>query len=1504
MVHPLDDFCGSQFWNVTEIWYSESLKIPYCFEQTVLVWTPCAFLWIFAAMEIYFMKKSFSRNIPWNLYNRFKLIANLTLVIYTTVDLILAIIRRLSGEIIFDVDFVTPIVKILTFCLATFLVVGNRRYGIRSSGILFLFWFFLLVLSIPQLHTEIQHQSQRTIKSETDWQDYKYKSFIVFFSLVLLNFLFTCIGDKEPIENKYPKTNMDCPETYASFLSRVTFHWFDSMIWKGYKNPLQEQDLWDLKPEDKSKEIMPTFAYYWNKTVRSNKTMKPSKKPSKDYTVNFDNPLIIEAKKESSVLPSICKTFKEPFIIGSLYELLQISLTYSSPILLRLIISFVERKFSEDKEPLWKGILYVILLFTCAAIQTLLASQYIKSMSIIGMKIRTALINTIYRKYLVVSNSARKESTVGEIVNLMAVDAERFLFMTLYLNIFWSAPLQIIVCLYFLWNVIGPSVLAGLAVMLLMIPINGWMANFTKKLQVKQMLHKDKRVKMMNEILNGIKVLKLYAWEPSFEETINGTREKELKTLKGKAYVMAGTFFAWTSVPFFVSLASFATFVMVDENNVLDAQTAFVALSLFNILKRPLTILPMMISNLIQTLVSVKRIDKFMNSEELDPDNVQHDQKHAKTPVLIENGTFSWGADEVCIKNINLKAKKGSLVAVVGAVGCGKTSLISAILGEMDKLKGDVNTVGKIAYVPQQAWLRNCTLRENILFGLPYDRKKYERVVNACALKADIEMLSAGDKTEIGEKGINLSGGQKQRISLARAVYSDSDVFLFDDPLSAVDSHVGKHIFDEVIGPHGILSRKTKVLVTHGVVFLPQVDNIYVMKDGEITESGTYKELFEASGEFSEFLHNHAKEELEKEDNLKASISRSFSRSESKSDAESIASFSSLRRRKNSTESFYSTHSELDIDNSGKLIQDEGAETGNVKAVVYKRYLKSIGWKSTGACLFFSIAYQVFQIYSNLWLTEWSNDAEASNDHSKRDMYIGVYGALGLGQAISIYLSFLLIGLGCLYSARVMHNLLLRSVFHWPMELFDTTPVGRILNRFSKDINTLDNTLPELLLMFVSQVFTVIGTIVVISISSPLFLIVVVPIFILYYLVQRFYVATTRQLARLESVTRSPIYSHFGESISGVVSIRAYKAQKSFVEDNDNFVDRNQVCKYPSIIAARWLAVRLEMVSNLTVLFAALFAILGNQENAALVGLSITYALQITTSMNYLVNNMSLLESNIVSVERINEYEDTKQEAEWNIERTTPNKIWPEEGRVQFSDYKVRYREGLDLVLRGINFEVKGGEKIGIVGRTGAGKSSLTLALFRIIEAAGGKIFIDGIDISTLGLHALRSRLTIIPQDPVLFSGSLRMNLDPFETKSDEDIWRALELAHLKSFVKSLTAGLSHEVSEGGENLSVGQRQLICLARALLRKTKVLILDEATAAIDLETDDLIQKTIRTEFNDCTVLTIAHRLNTIMDSDRVIVLDKGEISEYASPSDLLKNEKSIFYSMAKDANIVS
>nr|XP_014086909.1 multidrug resistance-associated protein 1 isoform X2 [Bactrocera oleae] len=1545
--HPMDEFCGSQFWNANQTWWTSDPDFTKCFEKTVLVWGPCAFLFIFSVFDFYYLKASLDKNIPWNKLNISKLVLNSALLILSATDLVVALVKKgdeATASLIHPIDIWGPIIKFATFLLLFIFIPLNRKYGVQTSGTQFLFWFLLVIFAIPQCRTEVRESRERNKilnsdiadKPDYSWDEYNYVSYIVYFAFSCAMLLLNCFADAMPRETKYKRTNNEIPESSSSFLSRVTYTWFDGMAWKGYRNPLEEKDLWDLRPQDSCREIMPIFAYYWNKSVHKNDKSHTPPQPKAQYSngkVEFENPhgRSGEKKKVTSIMPPIIKSFGGVFLFGSLMKLICDLLTFVQPQVLSLIISFVEDYADENSErqPEWKGIFYSALLFITAAAQTFILGQYFHRMFVVGLRIRTALINAIYRKALVISNATRKQSTVGEIVNLMAVDAQRFMDLTTYLNMIWSAPLQIALAMYFLWLQLGPSVLAGLAVMIILIPVNGVIANRIKVYQIRQMKYKDERVKLMNEVLSGIKVLKLYAWEPSFENQVLQIREKEIETLKAAAYLNAGTSFLWSCAPFLVSLVTFGTYVLIDENNVLDATKIFVSLSLFNILRFPLIMLPMLITNMVQTQVSVKRINKFMNSEELDPNSVQHDPKEAE-PMIIRKGAFSWGDGEQTLKNIDLTVKKGTLCAVVGTVGSGKSSLIQALLGEMDKLSGRVNTVGSIAYVPQQAWIQNATLRDNILFGLEYDRKRYNRVIDACALRSDIDMLSAGDQTEIGEKGINLSGGQKQRVSLARAVYSNADLYLLDDPLSAVDSHVGKHIFEEVIGPNGLLAKKTRVLVTHGITFLPQTNNIYVMKLGEISESGTYQELLARKGAFAEFIIQHLQEsteEVEDLDEIKQQLEGtvqseellgtlekviSLARTESLSDSVSVKSLESgkgsLRRRKigrqDSEISAISTVSQKQTEvEEGKLIETEKSETGGVQLAVYKHYIKSVGVFLSLATLFLNFVYQAFSIGSNLWLTQWSNDRRVANDTGLRDMYLGVYGAFGFGQALVSYLMTCAPYLGALRAATVIHLLLLKNMLRVELNFFDTTPAGRILSRFSKDVDVLDTKLPQLIDDCLWCGFQVLATIAVISMSTPIFLAVIIPIGFLYYFAQRFYVASSRQLMRLESVSRSPIYTHFSETITGVTTIRAYTVQDRFIDESDNRVDKNQVCKYPSLIANRWLAVRLEMVGNLIILFASLFAVLGGQSNPGLVGLSVSYALQVTQTLNWLVRMTSDIETNIVAVERIKEYGETKQEAPWELENSKVPRDWPMEGQVVFENFKVRYREGLDLVLRGITFTIRGGEKVGIVGRTGAGKSSLTLSLFRIIESAAGRIFIDGVDIATLGLHMLRSRLTIIPQDPVLFSGTLRINLDPFEVKSDDELWKALELSHLKTFVKTLPAGLNHEISEGGENLSVGQRQLVCLARALLRKTRVLVLDEATAAVDLETDDLIQKTIRSEFKECTVLTIAHRLNTIMDSDKVIVLDKGEVTEFASPVELLDNPKSAFYSMAKDANLV-
>ncbi|CAH4037824.1 unnamed protein product [Pieris brassicae] len=1601
----LDQFCGSKFWDSNLTWNTDSPELTPCFQKTVLIWTPCAFLWVGALLETYYILNSKERNVPWNIFNISKLIITILLIVLKFVDLGVTVHKASKDEEeVFNVDFYGPIVKILTFVLAATLLYYNRKCGMRASGVLFFFWLLLILASLPQFRSEIINHQQLT---EDENVQYNFVSYMIYYSLIILMFVLNCFADLPPKESPYKFEKNQCPETASGYPSRLTFSWFDPLALTGFKRSLVESDLWALNPQDSSEEIVPRFAKYWERALKKRDAATGTKATysKTSASVNFKSE---NEMKPASILPALCLAFGGEFFFGALLKLFNDLLMFVSPQLLRLLIGFVE-----SNETIWKGYLYAVALLACAIAQTLLLAHYFTRMYLVGMRIRTALTNAIYRKSLRISNAAKKDSTVGEIVNLMSVDAQRFLELMAYINMIWSAPLQITLALYFLWGILGPSVLAGLAVMIVLIPVNGLIANRVKTLQIRQMKYKDERVKLMNEILNGIKVLKMYAWEPSFEDQVIKIRNKEMNVLKQTAYLNSATAFIWSCAPFLVSLMSFGCFVLVNDTQVLDSKTAFVALSLFNILRFPLSMLPNVISNVVQTAVGINRLNKFMNAEELDEESVEHDPKDPN-PLSIENCNFSWGdTPEPILKNINLQVPKGHLVAVVGAVGSGKSSLLSALLGEMYKTSGRINTFGTFAYVPQQAWIQNATLQDNILFGNSLDKGKYNNVINMCALKPDFEMLPGGDQTEIGEKGINLSGGQKQRVSLARAVYCDADNYFLDDPLSAVDSHVGKHIFDKVIGPNGLLQNKTRVWVTHQVSYLAQTDLVVVLRDGEVSEVGTYQQLLEKKGAFAEFLLNHlsdaertSPEELDEikqdlESKLGSEFQNKLQRARSLSESASETEVPAGGDRRGSVKRRTPEDNAEERKEKNKLIEAEKAETGSVKWAVYKQYLTSVGVMASLVTFIMNMILQMFQVGSNYWLAKWSNDNQmmvnGTVDKSRRDLFLGVYGGLGIGQVITVSVSSLALYLGTLVAARTLHSKLLSGVLRAPsIGFFDCTPTGRILNRFSKDVEVLDNVLPMTLRGWTACFFSkhrihpklhrslepsffqyaitsvvatimlllgcwraakilhegliknvlkaplqtfektpigrilsrfgkdvdvvdttlpmqlsdwwycagqVLGTLFVISVSTPIFVFAIVPIGVLYYVIQRFYVATSRQLKRLESVSRSPIYSHFSESITGATTIRAYGVTERFVEESERGVDHNQACYYPSCIANRWLAIRLEMIGNVIIFFAALSVVLGRETiDPGIVGLSVTYALQITQILNWLVRMTSEVETNIVAVERIKEYSDTPSEAAWNLPNG-PGSTWPETGALQLDGLTICYRPG-EPVLRDLTCTVSPREKLGIVGRTGAGKSTLTLGLFRIVEPTSGKIMIDGIDISSIGLHQLRSRITIIPQDPILFSGTLRLNLDPFETFTDDQIWRSLEHAHLKAFVQGLPSGLLHEVSEGGGNLSVGQRQLVCLARALLRKTPLLVLDEATAAVDLETDDLIQKTIRTEFASCTVLTIAHRLNTIMDSTRVMVLDKGQLVEYAPPEQLLQDKNSIFYSMAKDAGLVN
>ncbi|XP_063327094.1 multidrug resistance-associated protein 1 [Pelmatolapia mariae] len=1507
-----DQFCSvdrsDPLWDWNRTWYTDNPDFTQCFQNTVLVWLPCFYLWICAPFYLVYLHTHDHGYICMNHLNKAKTAVGFLLWIICWSDVFYSFWERSHVSSPAPVRLVSPTLLGLTKLLAVMLIHYERMKGAQSSGVMLIYWLLALLCATVTFRSKV-FQALEQPQTVCVW---RYTTFYIYYALLLIALFLSSLTDQPPLFSRDVKDSNPCPEPGASFLSRITFWWITRMMMTGYRRPLEQKDLWSLNAEDCSHRVVPQLVKRWNtqcqKFKRSEEKMLysskrvPHSENSQGQAVEESEILILRPRKknkEPSLLWALCLTFGPYFFISCIYKLIQDILMFVGPEILRLLIQFV----NDSSAPSWQGYFYAALLFVCTSVQSLILQKYFHVCFVSGMRLRTAVIGAVYRKALVISSAARRTSTVGEIVNLMSVDAQRFMDLITYINMIWSAPLQVVLALYFLWQNLGPSVLAGVAVMVLMVPVNAVIAMKTKAYQVAQMKSKDNRIKLMNEMLNGIKVLKLYAWELAFKGKVSEIRESELRVLKKAAYLGAVSTFTWVCAPFLVALSTFAVYVLIDEQNVLDAQKAFVSLALFNILRFPLNMLPMVISSMVQASVSLKRLRVFLSHEELQVDSVEHKAAEgSQHSISVTDGAFTWSRTESpTLKRLNINIPEGSLVAVVGHVGSGKSSLLSALLGEMDKLEGSVTVKGSVAYVPQQAWIQNSSLKDNIIFGQERRQSWYQHVVEACALQPDLEILPAGDDTEIGEKGVNLSGGQKQRVSLARAVYCDRAVYLLDDPLSAVDAHVGKHIFDQVIGPQGLLKDKTRVLVTHGLSYLPQADLILVMMKGEISEVGSYQHLMATEGAFAEFLRTYAA--VDKADNSEPVPNSSIQLLENGSVPTLAGSPGVCTASKQSAKADEELSKKPKNPEVGKLTEADKASTGQVKLSVFWAYFKSIGVLLSCISLLLFLAHHLLSLFSNYWLSLWTDDPVVNGTQPKRLMRLGVYGAFGLSQGVAVFGYSLSMSIGGVLASRYLHQSMLYDVLRSPMSFFERTPSGNLVNRFAKEMDTIDTLIPSIIKMFLGSMFNVLGSCVIILIATPLVSIIIPFLGLLYFFVQRFYVASSRQLKRLESVSRSPIYTHFNETLLGTSVIRAFCEQERFIHESDQRVDYNQKAYYPSIVANRWLAIRLEFVGNCIVSFAALFAVIARQSlSPGIMGLSISYALQLTTSLTWLVRMSSDVETNIVAVEKVKEYSDTEKEAEWKHEPSTLSPGWPTNGCIEMRNFGLRYRQDLNLAIRNITISINGGEKVGIVGRTGAGKSSLTLGLFRIIEAAEGQIFIDGVDIAKLGLHELRSRITIIPQDPVLFSGSLRMNLDPFDSYSDEEVWRALEFSHLKTFVSSLPNKLNHDCSEGGENLSVGQRQLLCLARALLRKTRILVLDEATAAVDMETDNLIQSTIRSQFEDCTVLTIAHRLNTIMDYTRVLVLENGVMAEFDSPSNLI-SQRGAFYKMAKDSGLV-
>ncbi|KAM3300245.1 hypothetical protein ACQJBY_041331 [Aegilops geniculata] len=1129
------------------------------------------------------------------------------------------------------------------------------------------------------------------------------------------------------------------------------------------------------------------------------------------------------------------------FWLGGFFKIGNDASQFVGPTVLSLLLESMQKG-----DPSWNGYIYAFSIFAGVLLGVLAEAQYFQNVTRAGFRLRSTLIAAVFRKSLRLTNDSRKKFASGRITNLISTDAESLQQVCQQLHNLWSAPFRIVIAMVLLYAQLGPAALVGAIMLALLFPIQTVIISKMEKLTKEGLQRTDRRISLMNEILAAMDTVKCYAWEQSFQSKVQDIRDDELSWFRSAQLLDALNSFILNSIPVVVTVVSFGVYSLLGGE--LTAAKAFTSLSLFAVLRFPLFLLPNLITQ-------------------------------AERPTL---------------SNVNLDVPVGSLVAIVGSTGEGKTSLISAMLGEIPPVSGSDTSVvihGSVAYVPQVSWIFNATVRDNILFGSPFQPPNYGRAIDATSLRHDLDLLPGGDLTEIGERGVNISGGQKQRVSMARAVYADSDVYLFDDPLSALDAHVGRQVFDKCIKEE--LRHKTRVLVTNQLHFLPYVDKILLIHDGVIKEEGTFDELSNTGEQFKKLMENAGKMEEQTEE--KQDGSKSQDGIKHTGNGEVVIADGGPQKSQDS--------SSKTKQGKSVLIKQEERETGVVSTKVLSRYKNAMGgiWAVSVLFLCYTLT-ETLRISSSTWLSIWTD--EGSLKIHGPGYYNLIFGILSFGQVLVTLTNSYWLITSSLRAAKRLHDYMLRSILRAPMVFFHTNPLGRIINRFSKDLGDIDRNLAVFVNLFMAQISQLLSTFVLIGVVSTMSLWAIMPLLILFYAAYLYYQTTSREVKRMDSITRSPVYAQFSEALNGLSTIRAYKAYDRMSNINGKSMDNNIRFTLVNLSSNRWLAIRLETLGGIMIWFTATFAVMQNQraENqkafASTMGLLLTYTLNITNLLTAVLRLASLAENSMNAVERVGTYIELPSEAPPVIEDNRPPPGWPSSGIIKFEDVVLRYRPELSPVLHGISFIVNGSEKVGIVGRTGAGKSSMLNALFRIVELERGRILIDDCDTSKFGIWDLRKVLGIIPQAPVLFSGTIRFNLDPFSEHNDADLWEALERAHLKDVIRRNALGLDAEVSEAGENFSVGQRQLLSLARALLRRAKILVLDEATAAVDVQTDALIQKTIREEFKSCTMLIIAHRLNTVIDCDRLLILSSGKISEFDTPENLVSNEESAFSKMVQ------
>ncbi|KAL5288615.1 ABCC4.2 family protein [Megaselia abdita] len=1238
---------------------------------------------------------------------------------------------------------------------------------------------------------------------------------------------------------KDPHSN---PYKNAGFISTLSFWWMKEMFTKGCQGPIREEDLYKIDSQFESDKLSEKFNNLWSQE---------------------------KCRPKPSIARVVWRAFGvKVLLVGVIYAIVQTITSSLQPLFLAYLVEyFVAGQNTISKS---EAYFYALGIVICALIPA--ASSHTLNFRFvqIGTKIKVGLSGLLYRKCLTTSKSSSSDGMSAKAINVMSSSLDNFESIGNLTDLFMK-PLELVIFGYIMYLELGIPAIIGIAFLLLFIPLQIWCGKMTTHHFNATEDICDKRIKLMNEVIQGIQVIKMYAWEKSFAKIISKLRIEEVVGFKKLGIIQTILFSTRfvSTVSIFLTIISFIYF-----GGILTARKVFFISSFFNIINHGM-IEEWPISVIFLTLmgVSSKRIEEFLLTDE-SSQKVKEEQESRRIvnedslekSIYLEKLSSKWNSDmettKPDLKELNIRITENQIVGVIGEVGSGKSTFLDTLLGEVPIVNGKLAINGKISYASQQPWVFEGTIRDNIVFTSEYDSVKYAEVVKACALLPDFKMLANGDQTVVGERGITLSGGQKARISLARAVYREADIYLLDDPLSAVDTEVGKHIFDECINKY--LTGKIRILVTHQLQYLKSVDHLILLNGGEIEDQGPYNmvkkgHIFFKTLKSVEEQHGVCKSEQERDVD----------------DCE--------------------TRTESDEEDEDE--EDDEDE----KAVVwssYVYYFKAFGNPLLAAAIMFSFVISDLLItsvdyYLSRWV-DWEQEVALNTTNTENHIETRTNLIFNYGLIITVGLFvFVLRTTGIFYMgleiALNLHNRMFSRITRATMNFFNTNLSGTILKRFAGDIRTLDYGLSDTIMFCTNFLVEIIGLFIIMAITNPIILIPAVSTLAILFVLRHYYMKSSKDIQDIASEAESPIYSLTNETFQGLTTIRAFKAENDLEGLFHDCLDNSTNSWFMSTSATTAFGVWTDFICVLYVFF-VVFGFLFFKDNytSGDVGLAILHCIVFIGPMQYNLRDTASLSKDMTSVVRIMKYcqVDIEEDDEKMKKKTPVN--FPEKGRIEIDNLNMKYSKEGGFVLKNISLEIMSGEKLGVVGRTGAGKSSLIQAIFRL-AINEGSIKIDDIETSDIPLEDLRKSISIIPQDPVLFSGTLRYNLDPFDNYSEDEMWDALKQVELKDHVSSLPQELESKILSGGSNFSMGQRQLLCLARALLSKNKILILDEATANVDPKTDRLIQTTIRTEFKDCTVITIAHRLNTIMDSDRVLVMSGGQISEIGSPRDLLRRD---------------